>query len=118
MTVVTAADLGLVTLGAPVAPADPTRRTPAELKALAEDAGRELEGAPAEEIARWATRTFGTRFCVTSSMADAVVAHVVSRVAPGIDVIFLDTGLHFPETPKVRDTAARTLPVNVRSIRP
>jgi phosphoadenosine phosphosulfate reductase len=89
-----------------------------ELRALAEDAAVALEGAPAEEIARWAAETFGDRFCVTSSMADAVLAHLVSRVAPGVDVIFLDTGLHFPETLKVRDIVARTLPVNVRSIRP
>ena len=51
-------------------------------------------------------------------MADAVLAHLVSRVAPGVDVVFLDTGLHFPETLRVRDEVARTLPVNVRSIRP
>ncbi len=115
---VSAAGLGLVRVGAPAAPPDPTRRPPDELRALAEKAGRELEGAPAEEIARWAGQTFGGRLCVTSSMADAVVAHVVSRVAPGVDVVFLDTGLHFPETLKVRDAVARTLPVTVRSIRP
>nr|BFE68084.1 hypothetical protein GCM10020092_013850 [Actinoplanes digitatis] len=51
-------------------------------------------------------------------MADAVVAHLFSRVAPGVDVVFLDTGLHFPETLKIRDTVARTMNVNVRSIRP
>ena len=51
-------------------------------------------------------------------MADAVLAHLASRVAPGIDVVFLDTGLHFPETLKVRDTVAATMNVNVRSIRP
>ncbi|GFJ89539.1 hypothetical protein Prum_031810 [Phytohabitans rumicis] len=33
-------------------------------------------------------------------------------------MVFLDTGLHFPETLKVRDIVAATLPVNVRSIRP
>jgi phosphoadenosine phosphosulfate reductase len=43
---------------------------------------------------------------------------VVSRVAPGVDVIFLDTGLHFAETLRVRDIVQRTLPVTVRSIRP
>jgi phosphoadenosine phosphosulfate reductase len=117
MTITTAAGLGLVTLGA-TAPADSTRRSAAELKALADTAGIALEGAPAEEIAKWATDTFGARFCVTSSMADAVVAHLFSRVAPGVDVVFLDTGLHFPETLKVRDTVARTMNVNVRSIRP
>ncbi|MGW0431304.1 phosphoadenylyl-sulfate reductase [Micromonospora sp. NPDC003197] len=94
------------------------RRGAAELRALAETAGRELEGAPAEEIAGWAASTFGDRFCVTSSMADAVLAHLVSRVAPGVDVVFLDTGLHFPETLTVRDAVARELPVNVRSVRP
>ena len=116
MTVVSATGLGLVSLGG--APAAAAARTPQQLRALAEEAGRELEGAPAEEIARWAAQTFGDRFCVTSSMADAVLAHVVSKVAPGVDVVFLDTGLHFPETLKVRDTVARTMPVNVRSIRP
>jgi phosphoadenosine phosphosulfate reductase len=112
MTVVTAASLGLVTLGAP-APANAT-----DLEVIAREAGRALEGAPAEEIAKWAADTFGARFCVTSSMADAVVAHIFSRVAPGVDVVFLDTGLHFPETLKVRDAVAATMNVNVRSIRP
>ena len=113
MTVVTAAGLGLVTLGATPDPASAS-----SLEALAREAGVALEGAPAEEIAKWATDTFGARFCVTSSMADAVVAHLFSRVTPGVDVIFLDTGLHFPETLKVRDTVAATMNVNVRSIRP
>ncbi|MFI5842776.1 phosphoadenylyl-sulfate reductase [Catenuloplanes sp. NPDC051500] len=107
-------------LVAPVdeAPVEEVRRTPEELKAIAAEGNRLLEGAPAEEIARWAAEMFGDRFCVTSSMADAVLAHIVSRVKPGVDVVFLDTGLHFPETLKVRDIVAATLPVNVRSIRP
>jgi phosphoadenosine phosphosulfate reductase len=117
MTVTTAVNLGLVTIGAPVVK-DPSRRAPEELKSIADAAGVALEGAPAEQIAKWATDTFGARFAVTSSMADAVVAHIFSRVAPGVDVVFLDTGLHFPETLKVRDTVARTMNVNVRSIRP
>jgi len=86
--------------------------------ALARRADRELAEAPAEEVLRWATETFGPRFCVTSSFADAVVVHLASRVAPGVDVVFLDTGLHFPETLAVRDFVARTMPVRVRSIRP
>lgn len=120
---VSAVGLGLVNPGLPAVATDPApagsgRRGPDELRELAHRAGRELEGAPALEVARWAARTFGERFCVTSSMADAVVAHLVSRVAPGVDVVFLDTGLHFPETLWVRDEVARTLPVTVRSIRP
>jgi len=116
MSPVLAAGLNLVRIGPDGA--DPARRDPVELRALAEEAGRALEGAPAEEIARWAVQTFGDRFCVTSSMADGVLAHIVSRVAPGVDVVFLDTGLHFPETLRVRDQVASTMPVTVRSIRP
>ncbi|MFH7600029.1 phosphoadenylyl-sulfate reductase, partial [Streptomyces racemochromogenes] len=58
---------------------------------LAERAGRELEDASATEILAWAADTFGARFCVTSSMEDAVVAHLASRAFPGVDVVFLDT---------------------------
>ena len=46
-------------------------RTAEELKALAEQAGRDLEDASALEILRWAVDTFGKGFCVTSSMEDA-----------------------------------------------
>jgi phosphoadenosine phosphosulfate reductase len=118
MSLLNASGLGLISLGGPAVSADPERRRPEELKALALAAAEALEGAPAEEIAKWATDTFGERFCVTSSMADAVVAHLFSRVSPGVDVVFLDTGLHFPETLKVRDTVVRTMNVNVRSVRP
>ncbi|BCJ28962.1 phosphoadenylyl-sulfate reductase [Actinocatenispora sera] len=93
-------------------------RDPAALREVALRAGRDLEGAPAEEIVAWAAEEFGDRFCVTSSFADAVLAHVVSRVKPGVDVVFLDTGLHFTETLDVRDRVARDMAVNVRSIRP
>ncbi|GII76183.1 phosphoadenosine phosphosulfate reductase [Sphaerisporangium rufum] len=93
-------------------------RDGANLAALAAAAGRELEDAPAEEIVAWAAGEFGARFCVTSSFADAVLAHLASRVAPGVDVVFLDTGLHFPETLAVRDQVRATLPVRVRSVRP
>ncbi len=85
---------------------------------LATRAGRALEDEPAERIIEWAAETFGERFCVTSSFADAVLAHVASRVVPGVDVVFLDTGLHFPETLRVRDQVTKTIPVTVKSVRP
>ncbi|WP_412542077.1 phosphoadenylyl-sulfate reductase [Longispora sp. K20-0274] len=88
------------------------------LEKLAYKAGNDLEEATAEEIVSWAVEQFGPKFCVTSSFADALLAHVVSRVAPGVDVIFLDTGLHFAETLAVRDQAVRTLPITVKSIPP
>ncbi len=93
-------------------------RSPDELRELAHVAGAELELAPAADIVAWAVETFGSRFCVTSSMADAVLAHVASRVAPGVDVVFLDTGYHFAETLGTRDAVAATLPVEVVTVRP
>ena len=93
-------------------------RSEEELRDLAVVAGAELELAPAEVILAWAVDTFGPRFCVTSSMADAVLAHLASRVAPGIDLVFLDTGYHFPETIGTRDAVAATLPVNLVTAHP
>ncbi|MFJ8942111.1 phosphoadenylyl-sulfate reductase [Streptomyces sp. NPDC102395] len=92
-----------------------------ELKALAEQAGRELEDASALEILTWAAGTFGKRFCVTSSMEDAVVAHLASRAMPGgtkVDVIFLDTGYHFEETIGTRDAVDAVMDVNVITLTP
>ncbi|MEU4209330.1 phosphoadenylyl-sulfate reductase [Streptomyces sp. NPDC026206] len=88
------------------------------LEQLAERAGRELEDAPALEILRWAAGTFGERFCVTSSMEDAVVAHLASRVRPGVDVVFLDTGYHFPETIGTRDAVEAVMDVRVITLTP
>ena len=93
-------------------------RSQAELVELVRHAGAELELAPAEVIIEWAVATFGDRFAVTSSMGDAVLAHLASTVAPGIDVVFLDTGYHFPETIGTRDAVEATLPVNLITITP
>jgi phosphoadenosine phosphosulfate reductase len=93
-------------------------RTSEGLKALAERAGRELENASALEILRWAVDTFGKGFCVTSSMEDAVVAHLASRVLKGVDVVFLDTGYHFPETIGTRDAVEAVMDVNVITLTP
>ena len=64
------------------------------------------------------SRRSASRFCVTSSMADAVLSHLASRVRPGVDVVFLDTGYHFAETIGTRDAVEATLPVNLISITP
>jgi phosphoadenosine phosphosulfate reductase len=93
-------------------------RSPEELREVVSHWGAELELAPAEDIVEWAVATFGERFCVTSSMGDAVLAHLVSTVAPGIDVLFLDTGYHFAETIGTRDAVEATLPVNLITITP
>ncbi len=93
-------------------------RSEEELRDLVSHAGAELELAPAEVIIEWAVATFGERFCVTSSMGDAVLAHLASTVAPGVDVVFLDTGYHFVETIGTRDAVEATLDVNLITVGP
>ena len=85
---------------------------------LAERANRDLEGASALEIMSWAYQTFGSGLVVTSSMVDMVMIHLAEQVAPGIDVIFLDTGYHFVETIGTRDAAALVHNVNVINVTP
>jgi phosphoadenosine phosphosulfate reductase len=97
---------------------EPGRLTPTDRRRLAEEAGRELEDAGAEEIMRWAAGTFGRRLCVASSMEDAVVAHLASRALPGVHVLFLDTGYHFPETLGTRDAVAAVMDVEVITLHP
>lgn len=91
-------------------------RSPEELRELVSHVGAELELAPATDIIEWAIASFGERFCITSSMGDAVLAHLASTVAPGVDVVFLDTGYHFVETIGTRDAVAATMDVNLVTI--
>jgi phosphoadenosine phosphosulfate reductase len=89
-----------------------------ELRTLAEQAGRDLEGASAVEILTWADEQFGPGWAVASSMADAVVPSLAAKVRPGVDILFLDTGYHFAETIGTRDAVGATLPVTIRTIAP
>jgi phosphoadenosine phosphosulfate reductase len=77
-------------------------------EALARRAAWRLEDASPQTIIQWAVRTFGSRFAITSSMADAVLIDLVANAAPGTDVLFLDTGYHFTETLTMRDAVAAT----------
>jgi phosphoadenosine phosphosulfate reductase len=97
---------------------DTAGRSTDELREIVSHVGAELELAPAEDIIEWAVATFRGRFCVTSSMSDAVLSHLAAKVAPGVDVVFLDTGYHFAETIGTRDAVEATMPVNLINITP
>lgn len=99
------------------------RRSEAELKALVDDFNTTLAADPeheptADEVAAWASFHFDGSLAVACSMADAVLPHVVSRYAPGVDVLFLDTGYHFSDTLVTRDIVAEDLPITVVDVRP
>jgi len=88
------------------------------MEALAAEAAVALQGASADEVIKWASQTFGSRLCITSSMTDAVIVDLAARIVPGIDVLFLDTGYHFPETIGTRDAVSVVYPVNVINVTP
>jgi phosphoadenosine phosphosulfate reductase len=77
-----------------------------------------FERAPAEEIVGWAAATFGDGLCLTTSLTDAVLLDLAARVVPGIEVVFLDTQYHFPETLATLDVVRERYPVRVNVRRP
>ena len=95
-----------------------TDRPALDLEDVVESAAAALADASTLEIIRWAAATFGDRICLTSSMSDAALIHLVSKVKPGIDVLFVDTGYHFAETVGTRDAVEAVYPVNVVDVTP
>ena len=106
--------------GSAPADADGTRD---RLRQVAVDGARRLRsGAPdeatAQQVVDWLAETFPARaVAVACSMADAALPRLVADRIPGVDVLFLDTGYHFPETLATRDEVARALDVRVVDVR-
>src|SRR5205814_10285310 len=84
----------------------------------AASAAAELEEAPAPDVVRWALAEFGDGIVVASSMQTAVLEDLVSRVRPGVPVVFLDTGYHFAETLGTRDAVRLAYPVRLIDVTP
>ncbi|MEO6713173.1 MAG: phosphoadenylyl-sulfate reductase [Mycobacteriales bacterium] len=89
-----------------------------ERRALALRAGDELEGATPQDILAWALGEFHPKLCIASSMGDAVLIDMASKIQTGVPVVFLDTGYHFAETIGTRDAVATVYPVNVVTVLP
>ena len=83
-------------------------------------ANEDLADASAEEIVRWASRTFGGRLAVSSSFGaqSAVMLHLVSRHAPRTPVIFVDTGYLFEETYRFAAELSERFDLDVRAYAP
>jgi len=98
----------------------PCQRSHDELKALAESGAAELGwNAPARDVIAWVARNFELpAVAVACSMADAVLPALVADQFPGVDVLFLETGYHFPETHATRDEVAANLRVNIVDVLP
>jgi phosphoadenosine phosphosulfate reductase len=79
------------------------------------DARFAADGGDPTEIIRWFGSTFPLdRVCVASAMtSDVVLVDVVSKVIPGIEVVFLDTGYHFDETLSTLEAVGRRYPIRL-----
>lgn len=77
-----------------------------------------LEGASSDEIVRWTADTFGPGCVAAVSLQSPVLPHLVVTHAPRIPLLFLDTGYHFPETLRYRETLEARLGVSVSATTP
>jgi phosphoadenosine phosphosulfate reductase len=91
-------------------PFTPSQFTDAELAEL----NVEFEQLPASKIIQWATDNFGPLMGLAASMTDAVLIDLAVKVAPAIEVVFIDTGYHFPETLATVETVRRRYGLNLR----
>jgi phosphoadenosine phosphosulfate reductase len=86
-------------------------------EALAAVAER-FETAPASAVLEWALERFGPRLVVASSFQDLVLVDLAVGIDPGVEVVFLDTGAHFPETIQFVDDARRRYRLNLTVTEP
>jgi phosphoadenosine phosphosulfate reductase len=75
---------------------------------------REFERAPAQAVIEWAVEQFHPFMCLSASMTDAVLIDLAVRVEPSIEVVFIDTRYHFPETLDTVERVRRHYGLNLR----
>jgi phosphoadenosine phosphosulfate reductase len=93
--------------------------TETDLRAVAERGAEGLgPDATAEEVLLWAAAMFGERLIVASNMQDAVLVDLAAKAAPGVDVLFLETGYHFAETIGTRDAVEQVYDVRMVNATP
>jgi phosphoadenosine phosphosulfate reductase len=87
------------------------RRSDLDLEAL--DREFRTHADPAVMV-QWLVDTFPVdQIVLASAMAAPVLVDVVSKIIPGIEVVFLDTGYHFDETLRTLDAVADRYPIRL-----
>jgi len=77
-----------------------------------------FETAPAGLVVAWAIDRFGPRLSMAASFQDAVLIDIAVAVEPTIEVVFLDTGSHFPETLEYVETVRSRYDLNLTVTKP
>ena len=89
-----------------------------EFRAELAEESEAFEAAPAGLIVAWAAERFGPGLALASSFQDAVLIDIAVQVDPDIEVVFLDTGSHFPETLDYVETIRRRYDLNLTVTKP
>lgn len=81
-----------------------------------DEVNRTFANRSAEEVVTWAVDRFGERLVMSSSFGahSAVTLHLVSQIAPGMPVVFIDTGYLFPETYRFAEALKERLQLNLK----
>jgi phosphoadenosine phosphosulfate reductase len=97
---------------------DPDRAC--EEPSLVDAMNAELEQMTAEERVSWAIANLPGKHALSSSFGAqaAVSLHMVTKRAPGLPVILVDTGYFFPETYRFIDELAVRLELNLKIYQP
>ena len=78
----------------------------------------EFESAPAGKVIAWTLERFGGSVSLACSFQDCVVLDIAVRVDPAIEVVFLDTGFHFPETLAFVEDVRLRFDLNLKVVTP
>ena len=73
-----------------------------------------FETRPAQAAIEWAIEQFYPFLCLSASMTDAVLIDLAVKVEPSIEVVFIDTGYHFPVTLETVEVIRRHYGLNLR----
>ena len=84
------------------------------------DLNRQFEGGDPKDLIRWAKGNFGDRLGCLSTMqrAGSAVCHMLGELNLDVPVLFVDTGVLFPESLAHRDLIAGRYGLEVRVLRP
>ena len=83
-----------------------------------EELDERFQHEPAEAVVAWAVDQFHPQLCLAASMSDAVLIDLAVEAEPSVEVVFIDTGYHFPETVQTLEAVQRRYGLEVRVMGP
>ena len=74
----------------------------------------QFESWAASSIIEWAVENFAPHLALTASMTDSVLIDLAVKIDPAVEVVFIDTGYHFPETLETVEAVRRRYGLNLK----